>query len=113
MEKEIIEKEPLKFQIKVIERNDGTKMYHPQVLCLKNKKEIWVGFASNDKGLIPTFEINGEYNGNGCTDDSTKTARKAIEQYKIDYEKRKEFEKSKIQDEFNKATKNITYIDLP
>lgn len=112
---------PLKFRIMVIERNDGARMFHPQVLMpvdIKVKKNWWQnvigsefvydwrGFRNYRGELVPC--LKGEH-GNGGSD--TKYAYEEIEQFKLDAAKRGERLRAEELESRNKETKSITYLE--
>jgi hypothetical protein len=111
-----------KFRIMVIERNDGVKIYYPQVFIpidisyKKNflgktlKSELmydWRSFMSGKDGLTTCDKVSDF--GNGGSDISY--AHEMIEQYKLDVAKRIEKNKLEKLEHDNKQTKSITFIE--
>lgn len=126
-----------KFRIMVIERNDGTKMYHPQVYTpvdVRYKVRLfgfdkivssesllfgfgklvsseliyeWRSFRYTADGIV-TCDRAIEH-GNGSNE--IKDAHEMIEKYKLDLVKRIEKRKSDEMKENNKKAKSITYIE--
>lgn len=111
-----------KFRIKVIERNDGVKMYHPQVREIVDMKPpiLWFGemkLVYDWRGLTTAEDgydtLGWKDKSDGCGTTDIESANKMIEQYKVDFKKRCEVSREKEQKEKNEAIKEITYIEIP
>lgn len=111
-----------KFRIMVIERNDGVKIYHPQVytiVSVKNNRKYfwqeldyqpvygWRSFTGGSDGLTTHDDANAHGNGGS----EIQYAYDMIQQYKLDVAKREEKQKANELEKRNKTTKSITFIE--
>ena len=113
-----------KYRLKVLEQNDGTKMYCPQIYCCTDfsyrrkywlfgeRQEFygyeWKSFHIQEDGIEVSFSKNSD----GCSSSNIEDANNIIEKYKIDSDKRYAERRKRAQDENDKKIKNIEYIDI-
>lgn len=124
-----------KFRIKVIERNDGIKMYHPQVwvlvdyksisfmesfkLWIQNKKEEslyliydWRSITTKDADYYG-YDTCHDAKSDGCGGSTIEFAYEVIEKYKVDFKRRCDERVEREQKEKNEAIKEIAYVEIP
>lgn len=110
-----------KFRIKVIERNDGTKMYYPQAWVCVDVWRTLLGFGelkvkydwrsfTNTRDGVDTLGWDDKSDGAGSSD--LKFSDEMIEKYKIDLKARHDASVKKDEQEYNEKTKAITFIEI-